>query len=526
VANTHTHKLKLFTEQPQVGQPQIEAVGSLPGVLRAFQRTTGWSLRYVAGCEPKKSNDLMWSAPVSPGAGVTLGHLRLDPTGSEPADFSEASSNLPTARSLASALADMLNELMHTRHALWQREAELAAGVPLTPHANEQQHLAARLKAVLKGGAESVHCQAAALYLLDEATTELKLRSSWGLPFDRLTEPARRLQGAVADLEALLGHAVVLEDTEVMQYWKVPEDFPAAVCVPVSTPTTLLGTLWVYSTKKRDFNDRETNLLEVVAGRIAADLEREMLMREGIVGAELQKQVTATERLQRNQLPTISPLLEGWELSGWTAQADSVRGDFYDWFCLPDGLLAATVASVSGLGLEAAMSATGLRAALRAHAQYHSEAEQAMKRLNLTLWTGSAGDQLATLFYGLIETATGRVGYSLAGEPGVAVIRSDGWESLSRRFRCLGEGPDTDYSQRDYQLQPGEALVIFSEGFRGARDSQGHCLSEADVVEPLIGRLSFSADELVTLARKSWESRVVTLGHHDRTILVIKRTPH
>ena len=123
----------------------------------------------------------------------------------------------------------------------------------------------------------------------------------------------------------------------------MPEDFPAAVCVPVSTPTTLLGTLWVFCNEKRDFNDRETNMLEVVAGRLASDLEREMLLRSGTDGAELQKQVAAAERLQRSELPTISPLLDGWGVAGWTAQAEGVGGAFHDWFCLPRGLLAVAV---------------------------------------------------------------------------------------------------------------------------------------------------------------------------------------
>ena len=120
----------------------------------------------------------------------------------------------------------------------------------MVPHREEEKHLAERLQAALLAGGEAVGCDAAAIYLLDEATTELKLRSSWGLPFDRLTAPARPLQGAVADLEALLGHAVVLNDDNLMATWNAPEDFPAAVCVPVSSPTTLLGTLWVFCKRK------------------------------------------------------------------------------------------------------------------------------------------------------------------------------------------------------------------------------------------------------------------------------------
>lgn len=526
VAKPRTKKnLKLYPEpSTKVDRPQTESLSSLPGMLRAFQQATGWSLQYVGGVEPSQTGSLIWSTPVNPGAGATPGHLRLDPVDPAKASTDQEPVDMGTARAMASALGGMLNELMEARHAVWQREAELAAGVPLVPHCDEEKHLAERLEAVLKGGAEAVGCHAAALYLLDEATTELKVRSRWGLPFDRLTAPARPLQGELADLEALLGHAIVLEDTEVMRHWKVPEDFPAAVCLPVSTPTTLLGTVWFYCTEQRNFNDREVNILEVVAGRLAADLEREMLMREGISGAEVKRQLAAAERFQHNQLPSISPLLDGWELAGWTAQSEAVGGDFHDWFCLPDGLLAVTVGHAMDRGIEAAMAAVAMKAALRAHGQYHREAEPALKRLNLTMWTGSAGDQRAALFYGLIETATGRVCYASAGGPSVAVVRADGWQSLSRASAPMGESPQADCEQFVYQLQPGEALVIFTDGFRDARDDRGRPLDESGVIEPLVGLTDLSADQLVTVARDHLHRHAVSPDSADRTILVIKRT--
>ena len=149
--------------------------------------------------------------------------------------------------------------------------------------------LAARLQAAVKSAANAVEGQAAALYLLDEGTSELKLRSCWGLPFDRLTAPARRLQGSLADLEALLGHAVVLENTSLMPGWNAPEDFAAAICVPVSSSTTVLGTLWIFCDETRDFTDAQTSVAEIVAGKIATDLEREMLLHEGVKGGQLPK---------------------------------------------------------------------------------------------------------------------------------------------------------------------------------------------------------------------------------------------
>ena len=150
--------------------------------------------------------------------------------------------------------------------------------MPVIARADDSEQLAELLESVLRAGAEACECQAAALYMLDDATTSLKLRSSVGLPVERLLQPPRPLKGAIADLEALLGHAVALERASAFGPWRVPEEFAAALCVPVSSPTIPLGTLWFFSDRPRDFTDRQTNLAELVAGRLAAELERTMLL--------------------------------------------------------------------------------------------------------------------------------------------------------------------------------------------------------------------------------------------------------
>ena len=440
-------------------------------------------------------------------------------------DEGSAAADTRSACDLATAVARMLSELLETRHALWQREAELAAGVPVVPHRREEHHLAARLQSVLKAGVEAVGADAAGLYLIDEATTVLKLRASWGLAPERLTEPARPMKGALADLEALLGHAVVLEDTGLMQNWKVPEeDFGAAVCVPVSTPTTILGTLWIFSTAKRDFNARETNIVEVVAGRVASDLEREMLLREGIGGVQLRRRLDAAQRWQRSLLPSIPPLADGWDMAGWTDQVESIGGDFFDWFCLDDGRLAVCVGDALNEGLEAALSAAVLRTALRCHARYRPDGDRLLDQANLTIWTGSAGDQFASAFFALVDPAPGRVRYSTAGDPSVLLLRPDGWESLSTATPPLGEAPETTYPRHECHLRPGEALLVFTDGVRDAVDAQGRPLGESGLAEPLRAKLELSAADLVSLARDHLEAHALGPDQSDRTVLVVKPT--
>ncbi len=520
-----TNYLRIFQEEAgQKDQSESVLVGSMPEVQRAFQNLTGWSLRYESSLTPaKEPTGLTWSTPVTPGRGMSPGRLRLTKVGSRP-QLDEEDGPATEIRQLASALAGMFAELLGTHHALWLREAELAAAVPVVANLQETEHLAVRLQSVLKSGAESVGCPAAGLYLLDDATTSLKLRSSFGMPRERLSEPARPLQGALADLEAMLGHAVVLTDVDHQTHWNPPEDFPAAVCVPVCTPTTILGTLWVFSNEPRDFTDRETNLIEVIAGRLAADLERENLLREGSDSSQWKRDLSSLQRMQRNQLPSVAPLLDGWDVAAWNDQAGSVGGDFFDWFTLPDGLMAVAVADVTAKGMEAAFAAGTIRAATRAHGQYHRRADALLKAVNMTLWTGASGDQFAQMFYGLVETATGAIRYSCAGRPSILRLSAGAWESFTGSTAQLGESPETAYSEETCLLVPGNSLVVFSEGIRKATSASGSIQGENALAEVLAKHQNAPAATLVQIANELLGQPPAGGPREDRTILVIKRT--
>src|SRR5690606_14023218 len=128
---------------------------------------------------------------------------------------------------LTASINQLLSQLHETELALWRREAELAAGVPVTQRPDESSHLSDRLTEILHTAADLIGGVAAGLYMLDEGTVELKLRGAWGLLAERLLKSARPLRGATADLEALVGHAVLLKDARLVPDWKIPEDYPA-----------------------------------------------------------------------------------------------------------------------------------------------------------------------------------------------------------------------------------------------------------------------------------------------------------
>ena len=152
------HDARAETKRPDA--VQSAAVGEL---CRIFERSTGWSLM------------LRHTEDERPGF-----VLRVSETVERPVLHRAA------ATALATAFCGVVAELDQAQAAVWQREAELAAGVPISSQSEPEEHLAGRLEAVLAGGAQAVDCQAAALYLLDEATSQLKLRACWGLPREQL----------------------------------------------------------------------------------------------------------------------------------------------------------------------------------------------------------------------------------------------------------------------------------------------------------------------------------------------------
>jgi sigma-B regulation protein RsbU (phosphoserine phosphatase) len=172
------------------------------------------------------------------------------------------------------------------------------------------------------------------------------------------------------------------------------------------------------------------------------------------------------------------------------------------------------------------MTANAVKTALRSHARYHRQPESILQQVNLTLWTGSAGDRRASLLLGLIETATGRVCWASAGRPSIIRIsgRGDGWQSLGRSCIGLGESPEAGFQQCGTELQPGEALLISTDGIRDAVDAQGRVFGEAGLAVALQGKLDLSAEELVVAAQTALRgAQMAAPDARDRSILVIKR---
>jgi hypothetical protein len=478
----------------------------------AYHGLTGWQLDCTAQPLAARAEPL---GTIPDLFGTQPGQMYRLP----PSDPTSRATSEDHARQLAEALADVYAEVQTTRQTLRHREAELAAAIPVTARPQATADFSHRLQAVLRGTVESLHGRAAALYLLDDATTELKLRSHWGLSSLRFLEPARPLRSAVVDLEALTGHAVVLENTELFPHWNVPEAFASAVCLPVASPETLLGTLWFFADEVRDYSSNETQLLEIIAGRVAVELERCVLLQEVLRAAEHREHAEYVGAWHRERALQSAPLLDGWQVAGEMV-GQRQRGDFHTWRMGERGELWLASAAVSGAAAESMLSSTLLQGAVRAALTQPTDPLRMMQRLNEVLWSSASGGEGASMLCGALDAITGRFDYVTAGSTDAYILRPHGWEPIVVDGVPLGRDDQWTALHHSQEIHPGDVLLVISDR-QLARSDEATAWNTTALAETLLRHIHLSAKDLAGMA-----AQLVAKQLNDtwaRSVLVVKR---
>lgn len=512
--------LRLHVEEPPAAAPpENPAHDALERLCASFRKATGWALRQASGPAPLQSPEVLWARSLAPG-GQPPRHLAIHRSPGKTAG--DLQQELLPVCDLVDSIADLVGQLHDTREALWRREAELAAGIPLVAHSDDRAHLAERLQAVLRGAAEAVDAQAAALYLLDEGTSELKLRSAWGLPRDRLLKPARPLRGAIADLEALTGHAVAIEDVRLLPHWKVPEAFASAVCVPVSSATTPLGTLWVFCDRARDFTDQQTNIIEIVAGCIAADLEREVLLSAALEQRTVGGGGQRLHEFHDAQLP-IGPIeTDRWQVAGLCQQGAAGGGAFYDWFMHEDGSLTLALAGGAPDDWSGAMTLQLVRGSAKAAMLQSAALERLVRGVADVVWTSTAGGAEAALAAVKLPAVGDHVEFCSAGPQGALVVRPDRPSAINQGAAPLGSDPDANYRGASHAVSVGDAVVLFSDAVRKAADAGGAQLGEAAIADCVREHLAQDAEQIAHHVYHLWRQHTGD-PQREAAILVARR---
>lgn len=218
----------------------------------------------------------------------------------------------------------------------------------------------------------------------------------------------------------------------------------------------------------------EIQLLTIVAGQTAMQLENTRLYEEEVTKQKLEEEMRMARAIQSRLLPARIPSFEGVQIEAVNLSSKTVSGDYYDVIPRDDGQLALVIADVSGKGMPASLLASNVQASLRAQCEICDSPGDILARVNRHLHAATDSMHFATAFLAFFDPQTRRLRYSSGGHDAPIVVDDQGG------VRCLDEGglplgafDFGGYDEGEIVLDEGDLLLLYTDGLTETKSPDG-----------------------------------------------------
>jgi PAS domain S-box-containing protein len=264
------------------------------------------------------------------------------------------------------------------------------------------------------------------------------------------------------------------------------------LAVPVNVGGKQVGTYAMYHdiTELKRVEGEVRQLNRGLEKRVAERTEQleSAMAREQEVAQErerIEQELRVARMIQHALLPKSLPEVEGHEIAVYYQPAREVGGDFYDFLRLPDGRLGLIVGDVSGKGVPAAIVMAITRTMLRSAYHLGSPGE-ILQEVNDELFSDIPPNVFVTCLAAILDSKTGRLQYANAGHDPPFVRHASGVGKLRATGMPLGLMAGMTYELKEITLQPGENVLLYSDGLAEAH-SQHHEMFGFPRIEEFVG---------------------------------------
>lgn len=371
----------------------------------------------------------------------------------------------------------------------------------------------------------------------------------------------------VASHVALTGHSVNIPDIYTVEGF----DFSAtkvfdrqnnyrsvsSLTVPLKdNKGDTIGVMQLLNAQNEDgeiipFDEYNRLIVESLASQAAVVLNNHLLIQHQQKMNKIENDIQIARTIQKNFLPSKMPDVRGWEINARFHPAREVAGDFYDVFQLGDKKLAFLIADVCDKGVGAALFMSLTRSLLRAFSMQNfkwletGEMQAVSADDEIDMAATGAGtlkaavvntnnyitehhlelNMFATLFFGVLDTATGKMVYINGGHcPPMIISRTCQVKTrLEATGAAVGMFPGEQFEIGQAKLDYGDILLAYTDGITDARNVEGKLFGEAR----LINLLNPPADSVAGLLDRIENALQNYIGDavqfDDITILAIRR---
>lgn len=248
-----------------------------------------------------------------------------------------------------------------------------------------------------------------------------------------------------------------------------------------------------------EINEDDLQFLKAVCSTAISAFENERMFQRELESRRLQSELDLALSIQQKLMPKRPPVVPGWDVSGFSLPSRNVGGDYYDIVRNSEGELMLAIADVSGKGMPAALLMANIQAAFRTLAPLGIEPPDLVDRINKIVYQNTGSDKFVTFFYGALDIGNSTFRYVNAGHNPPFVFRASGEvEELREGGLILGvmEEPPL-YGEETIYLNPGDLILMFTDGANEAQNSQREEFGEKRIIETVKSSIDKSCSEIL-----------------------------
>lgn len=250
---------------------------------------------------------------------------------------------------------------------------------------------------------------------------------------------------------------------------------------------------------------------------IQSEVERERISRELEIGQEVQNQL----------LPDYDVKFAGYEFASFYAPAKEVGGDYYDFISIDENHLGIVIGDVSGKGLPAAIYMTFTKGIMQAFSKDGLSPAAALSKTNHLTYKAFAKETFISMIYAVLNLKDKSITFARAGH--TPLLHSNGQHFQLHNPSGIALGLtdnsifDSEISEQKLQLESGDVLVLFTDGFSEAMNNSFQEFSTESLVKSISANNALKAPEIISAVNHSVKEFCGEIEpNDDRTMIVIK----
>ncbi len=352
---------------------------------------------------------------------------------------------------------------------------------------------------------EALHAERGFLMLRDQSG-KLVFRAARGMDQRKLGDTDFKISRSIVDRVAREGQPLITSNAQAdarfdRQASILVFGLLSILCVPLQLKGETIGVLYVDNHLQSGiFRHEDLELLTFIASSAAIALENARLYALAIDQGRIEKELQMARDVQASLIPTHTPAIAGWQFAASWKPAREVSGDYYDFIPIKADILGLVIADVSDKGMPAALFMALTRSTVRASVTQAFSLVNGISQANRLISNDSAEGMFVTLFYAQLALKTGQLFYVNAGHnpPLVYHRAQDEWTSLTRTGVALGVDENQIYAQMSVQLNPGDFILMYTDGLTDAIDPEEQAFGEERLHQSLAKHKLENASDILS----------------------------